>query len=98
MQKCSNFSFSFKQTGFVETLKPQFTPGLVLASPGAGMNTSVLSSPQVGHGGGGGGGGGDVGERLNHLQMQQENDTLKAQVRDLTEKLDTLKGMYFLCK
>lgn len=60
------------------------------------MNTSVLSSPQVAQSGGGG----DVGERLSHLQMQQENDTLKAQVRDLTEKLDTLKGLllffYFL--
>ncbi|XP_034231656.1 dynactin subunit 1 isoform X2 [Thrips palmi] len=79
---------SADQTGFVETLKPQFTPGLVLASPGAGMNTSVLSSPQVAQGGGGG----DVGERLSHLQTQQENDMLKAQVRDLTEKLDTLKA------
>lgn len=81
---------SFEQTGFVETLKPQFTPGQVLASPGAGLNTSVLSSLQAQSGGGGG----DVGERLSHLQLQQENDSLKAQLRDVTEKLDTLKGLF----
>lgn len=83
-------STSPEQTGFVETLKPQFTPGLVLASPGAGLNTSAFSSPAPAQGGGGGGG--DVGERLGHLQLQQENDSLKAQVRDLNEKLETLKA------
>ncbi|KAE8745790.1 hypothetical protein FOCC_FOCC007506 [Frankliniella occidentalis] len=83
-------STSADQTGFVETLKPQFTPGLVLASPGAGLNSSILSPPSAAQGSPGGGG--DVGERLSHLQLQQENDSLKAQVRDLTEKLDTIKA------
>lgn len=75
----------------METLKPQFTPGQVLASPGAGLNTSVFSSPAGPQGGTGGGG--DVGERLSQLQLQQENDSLRAQVRDLNEKLETLKGL-----
>lgn len=82
----------------METLKPQFTPGQVLASPGANLNNSILSPHSAGQFigqagmGGSGGGAGDIGERLNHLQLQQEIDSLKAQNRDLTEKLDTLKG------
>ncbi|XP_015594869.1 dynactin subunit 1 isoform X2 [Cephus cinctus] len=62
---------SFIETGFVETLKPQFVPGQSIAGSGAAASS--------------------VEEKLSHLQLQQENDNLKAQVRDLNEKLDTLK-------
>ncbi|XP_035742327.1 dynactin subunit 1-like isoform X2 [Vespa mandarinia] len=58
-------------TGFVETLKPQFVPGQVMAGSAA---TSNL-----------------VEEKLTHLQLMQENENLKAQVRDLNEKVETLR-------
>ncbi|XP_031847377.1 dynactin subunit 1 isoform X2 [Nomia melanderi] len=58
-------------TGFVETLKPQFVPGQVMA--GSAAAASVVE------------------EKLTHLQLQQENENLKSQVRDLTEKMDTLR-------
>ncbi|XP_017892569.1 dynactin subunit 1 isoform X2 [Ceratina calcarata] len=58
-------------TGFVETLKPQFVPGQVMAGSAAAANV--------------------VEEKLSHLQLQQENDNLKSQVRDLTEKVETLR-------
>lgn len=64
---------SFVETGFLETLKPQFTPGQPI----------VASTPHGAHH--------SVEEKLNHLQLQQENDDLRNQVRDLTEKLETLK-------
>ncbi|XP_012255651.2 dynactin subunit 1 isoform X2 [Athalia rosae] len=60
-------------TGFVETLKPQFVPGQALASQ------SVMAT------------GSSIEEKLSHMQMMQENDNLKAQVRDLNEKLETLR-------
>ncbi|XP_076295742.1 dynactin subunit 1 isoform X4 [Lasioglossum baleicum] len=58
-------------TGFVETLKPQFVPGQVMAGSAAAANV--------------------VEEKLTHLQLQQENENLKSQVRDLTEKVETLR-------
>ncbi|XP_011338545.1 dynactin subunit 1 isoform X3 [Ooceraea biroi] len=62
---------SFIETGFVETLKPQFVPGQVMAGSAAAANL--------------------VEEKLSHLQLVQENDNLKSQVRDLTEKVETLR-------
>ncbi|KAL6445510.1 hypothetical protein ACFW04_000817 [Cataglyphis niger] len=62
---------SFIETGFVETLKPQFVPGQVMAGSAAVANL--------------------VEEKLSHLQLVQENDNLKSQVRDLTEKVETLR-------
>lgn len=65
---------SFVETGFLETLKPQFTPGqpITIQSPAvAGLHS--------------------VEEKINLLQLQQENEDLRSQIRDLTEKLDTLK-------
>ncbi|XP_018403080.1 PREDICTED: dynactin subunit 1 isoform X1 [Cyphomyrmex costatus] len=62
---------SFVETGFVETLKPQFVPGQVMAGSAAAANL--------------------VEEKLSHLQLVQENDNLKSQVRDLTEKVETLR-------
>lgn len=63
---------SFVETGFLETLKPQFTPGQPIASPALTGQHSIE-------------------EKINLLQLQQENDDLRNQVRDLTEKLETLK-------
>ncbi|XP_076395255.1 dynactin subunit 1 isoform X2 [Megachile rotundata] len=62
---------SFIETGFVETLKPQFVPGQVMAGSAAAASL--------------------VEEKLSHLQLQQENENLKSQVRDLTEKVETLR-------
>lgn len=63
---------SFVETGFLETLKPQFTPGQALTSPAIQAQHSVE-------------------EKLNLLQVQQENDELRNQVRDLSEKLATVR-------
>lgn len=59
---------SFVETGFLETLKPQFTLGQSLISP------AVTTE-----------------DKIHHLQLQQENEDLKNQARDLSEKLETLK-------
>lgn len=72
---------SFVETGFLETLKPQFTPGFSLTTPlnataGGSISSAVPFSAE---------------EKLHALQQQQITDDLKAQVRDLTEKLETLK-------
>ncbi|KAL0852830.1 hypothetical protein ABMA27_012633 [Loxostege sticticalis] len=61
---------SFVETGFVETLTPQYTPGQSITSP----------QPQP-----------SVEDKLANLQAQQEITTLKAEVEDLKEKLETLK-------
>ncbi|XP_011298057.1 dynactin subunit 1 isoform X2 [Fopius arisanus] len=58
-------------TGFVETLKPHFVPGQVMAGS--------LSSAS------------NMEEKLSHLQLVQENENLKSQVTDLTEKVETLR-------
>lgn len=63
---------SFVETGFSETLKPQFIPGQPIASPALTAQHSVE-------------------EKINLLQLQQENDDLRNQIRDLSEKLETLK-------
>lgn len=57
------------QTGFVETLKPQFTPGQVLMSPGVQTQRSQTT-----------------------FIDPVEYEALKAQVKDLTEKLETVKS------
>lgn len=62
-------SGQFIETGFVETLKTQFTPGQAL-SPSLSMA---------------------IEERVSGLQLSQENENLKAEIRDLNEKLETLK-------
>ncbi|KAG7190005.1 hypothetical protein KM043_006162 [Ampulex compressa] len=62
---------SFIETGFVETLKPQFVPGQAMAGSAAAANL--------------------VEEKLSHLQLMQENENLKAQVRDLNERVETLR-------
>jgi dynactin 1 len=63
---------SFVETGFLETLRPQFTPGQSLTSP--------MATPM------------NVNEdKIMTSQLQQENEDLKGQVRDLSEKLETLK-------
>lgn len=59
------------QTGFVETLKANFTPGQPL-SPSLSMA---------------------IEERVTGIQLQHENDNLKAEIRDLNEKIDTLKSL-----
>ncbi|XP_066262436.1 dynactin subunit 1 [Euwallacea similis] len=61
---------SFVETGFVETLKPQFTPGAMLAAP-----TPITS----------------VEDKLNVLQLQQELENRNVQLKDLNEKIETLK-------
>ncbi|XP_031349690.1 dynactin subunit 1 isoform X2 [Photinus pyralis] len=61
---------SFIETGFVETLKPQFTPGQVITS----------TAPPSG-----------VEEKLSQLQLQQEVDNRSLQIKDLEEKLETLR-------
>lgn len=63
---------SFVETGFLETLKPQFTLGQSLTSPLVAPTTSSE-------------------DKLHALQLQQENEDLKSQNRDLAEKLETLK-------
>lgn len=63
---------SFVETGFLETLKPQFTPGQPITSPAVTAQHSVE-------------------EKLNLLQLQQENDELRNQLRDITEKLATIR-------
>ncbi|XP_072941306.1 dynactin subunit 1 [Epargyreus clarus] len=58
---------SFVETGFVETLTPQYTPG------------QSITSPQVSE------------DKLANIQAQQEIASLKTEVEDLKEKLETLK-------
>jgi dynactin 1 len=59
------------QTGFVETLKPQFTPGQVITT----TPTPITS----------------VEEKINIIQLQQEIENRNQQIRDLSEKFETLK-------
>ncbi|XP_017784402.1 PREDICTED: dynactin subunit 1 isoform X2 [Nicrophorus vespilloides] len=62
---------SFVETNFVETLKPQFTPGQAITS----TTTPVTT----------------VEEKLNNLQFQQELENRSQQIKDLGEKLETLR-------
>jgi dynactin 1 len=59
------------ETNFLETLRPQFTPGQSLTSPSPSNNPSE--------------------DRIHNNQLINENEDLKNQVRDLSEKLETLK-------
>uniref|UniRef100_A0A182J6P7 Dynactin subunit 1 n=1 Tax=Anopheles atroparvus TaxID=41427 RepID=A0A182J6P7_ANOAO len=68
---------SFVETGFVETLKPQFTPGQSLTSP------SPAPTPAPGAS--------STEDRIHILQLQQELDEVRKQNADLSEKLETLK-------
>ncbi|CAG9772136.1 unnamed protein product [Ceutorhynchus assimilis] len=61
---------SFIETGFVETLKPQFTPGAMITTP-----TPITS----------------IEEKLSHLQLQQELENRSQLIKDLSEKIETLK-------
>lgn len=61
---------SFVETGFVETLKPQFTPGAIITTP-----TPITS----------------VEDKISYLQLQQEFENRNQQIRDLSEKIETLK-------
>lgn len=68
---------SFIETGFLETLKPQFTPGQSLTSP----SPALFMGSGVGND-----------EKFQQMaQLQQENEELKTQVHDLNEKLQTIK-------
>ncbi|XP_034942305.1 dynactin subunit 1-like isoform X2 [Chelonus insularis] len=67
-------------TGFVETLKPNFVPG-------QSMTGSIISSASSGTVSASG----NVEEKLNHMQLLQENENLKGQVMDLNEKLELLR-------
>ncbi|XP_053670945.1 dynactin subunit 1 [Anopheles nili] len=67
---------SFVETGFVETLKPQFTPGQSLTSPSPAMTPAPGSSTE---------------DRIHILQLQQELEESRKQATDLSEKLETLK-------
>ncbi|XP_066951382.1 dynactin subunit 1 isoform X5 [Macrobrachium rosenbergii] len=58
---------SFVETGFVETLTPQYTPG----APSSAMQT--------------------LEDRAQLLQNQQEMENMRAEIRDLNEKLETLR-------
>ncbi|KAF7279198.1 hypothetical protein GWI33_007604 [Rhynchophorus ferrugineus] len=62
---------SFVETGFVETLKPQFTPGAVITT-----TPTPISS---------------IEDKISHLQVQQELENRNQQIRDLNEKIETLK-------
>ncbi|CAD0206474.1 unnamed protein product [Chrysodeixis includens] len=62
---------SFVETGFVETLTPQYTPGQSITSP-----QPASSSME---------------DKIANIQAQQEITTLKSEVEDLKEKLETLK-------
>lgn len=61
------------ETGFLENLKPQFTPGQSITSP-------AVSSQQ------------SMEEKLNLLQLQQENEELRNQVKELNDKLEIQKS------
>lgn len=61
---------SFVETGFVETLRPQFIPGQPMTSPSPSLSAE---------------------EKLLTMQLQQDNEDLRGQLRDVTEKLETLK-------
>uniref|UniRef100_A0A182JQ22 Dynactin subunit 1 n=1 Tax=Anopheles christyi TaxID=43041 RepID=A0A182JQ22_9DIPT len=68
---------SFVETGFVETLKPQFTPGQSLISP------SPAPTPAPGAS--------STEDRIHILQLQAELEEIRKLNADLGEKLETLK-------
>lgn len=72
------------QTGFVETLKPQFTPGQVMLSPGQPGPLGLSPGNTAGINMAGG--------STNVSLLQQEIENLREQLKDLSEKYETLKG------
>ncbi|XP_030372447.1 dynactin subunit 1 [Scaptodrosophila lebanonensis] len=67
---------SFVETGFLEILKPQFTPSQPMRSP------SFTAPPNAGS---------SSEDKAALLEAQKTSAELQTQVADLTEKLDTLK-------
>lgn len=63
----------YLQTGFVETLKPQFTPGQVV-TPGPALSTPQPAKLQ--------------------LEPNPEIEQLKDQIKELSEKLETMRSKY----
>ncbi|XP_055908069.1 dynactin subunit 1 [Eupeodes corollae] len=70
---------SFVETGFLEILKPQFTPSQPIRSPSFTTPPAALGATSAGE------------EKATNAEQQQIIDGLKTQVDDLTEKLETLK-------
>ncbi|XP_073970364.1 dynactin subunit 1-like isoform X3 [Rhodnius prolixus] len=64
-----------KQTGFVETLKPQFTPGQVVSPPNP---SSLTPTPRISQ----------------TPEPNPEIESLKEQLKDLSEKLETMRIKY----
>lgn len=76
---------SFVETEFVETLNPQFTPGEVVVTPPQSnqpMATPPLTGPQK------------AAQALVQSQHNKELEELNEKIKDLTEKLDTLRFRY----
>lgn len=73
--KCSYYIFIFVQTGFVETLKPQFTPGQVVSPPNP---SSLTPTPRISQ----------------TPEPNPEIESLKEQLKDLSEKLETMRSKY----
>ncbi|KAL0271853.1 UNVERIFIED_CONTAM: hypothetical protein PYX00_008817 [Menopon gallinae] len=74
---------SFVETGFVETLKPQFTPGQVMLSPGqpgpSGTNPTAAGGINM------------AGGSSNVSLLQQEIENLREQLKNLTDKYEALQ-------
>lgn len=66
---------SFVETGFMEILKPQFTPSQPMRSPSFTSPPNQMNSE----------------DKANLNEQKKLNDELQNQVADLTEKLETLK-------
>jgi len=64
----------------------------VLASPGSNLNSSLTTSGVTNLNQFGGSHSAGLEEKIAHLHLQQENESLKKEIRDLNEKLETLKG------
>lgn len=60
------YCYSRLKTGFVETLKPHFVPGQAMAGS---LSSTISNTANL------------VEEKLTHMQLVQENDNLKSQVR-----------------
>ncbi|XP_055856835.1 dynactin subunit 1 [Episyrphus balteatus] len=70
---------SFVETGFLEILKPQFTPSQPIRSPSFTAPPPTMSAQAAAE------------EKATNAEQQQIIEGLKSQVDDLTEKLETLK-------
>lgn len=65
---------SFVETGFLETLKPQFTPGQTLTATSTAIQQQSME------------------DKLTTLQLQQENEDLRHDINELTDKLEIQKS------